>query len=66
MEPKTNLHSFVLRIWLEEAATDTQPAKWRGHITHLLDNRRRHIESIDEIGRFIEVYLNNMGQDATP
>lgn len=30
-----NTQSFVIRLWIEEPATETRKATWRGHITHV-------------------------------
>lgn len=54
---ETNIHSFIIRIWLEETAEETNQTKWRGHITHVPNNLRRHFESLDDIKHFIKPYL---------
>lgn len=30
-----NTQSFLIRLWIEEPATATHKATWRGHITHI-------------------------------
>ncbi len=30
-----NTQSFLIRLWIEEPATETRKATWRGHITHI-------------------------------
>ncbi len=30
-----NTQSFLIRLWIEEPATATHKAIWRGHITHI-------------------------------
>ena len=52
-----NAHSFVLRLWLEESASEASGTLWRGHITHAMSRVRRHIEDLDEIKAFVELYL---------
>ena len=52
-------HTFVLRLWMEEL-TVTGVRPWRGHITHVLDEERRYVESIDEIAAFIARYLDEI------
>ena len=61
-ESKT--HSFIVKIWLEETANDLGRPKWRGHITHVPDGERRYLESVHEITRFIDPYLD--GTNAKP
>jgi hypothetical protein len=54
-------HSFIVKIWLEEARVDNHEATWRGHITHVPGGERRYLQNLDEIDRFIEPYLAKMG-----
>jgi hypothetical protein len=54
--------SFVVRLWLEEAPHG-HGASWRGHITHVGTNERRHIRRLDDIGAFIAPYLEQIGGD---
>lgn len=58
---ETIMHSFIIRIWLEEKAEETGTATWRGHITHIPSNQRRHIENLDAVKQFINPYLQSMG-----
>jgi hypothetical protein len=30
-----NTQSFLIRLWIEEPATESRNATWRGHITHV-------------------------------
>jgi hypothetical protein len=30
-----NTRSFVIRLWIEEPATESQKATWRGYISHV-------------------------------
>lgn len=55
------IHSFVIRIWIEEIDTDTRRALWRGHITHTESMRREHFERLDGIAPFIERCLRPAG-----
>src|SRR5262249_27165963 len=49
--------SFLLRLWIEEDASDGRPLRWRGHITNVLDGRRRSVQSFDQVERFIAEYI---------
>ena len=51
------IHSFVVRVWLEEANTETMEEVWRGHITHIPGNERKYLKDLSEIPAFIESYL---------
>jgi hypothetical protein len=59
-ESKT--HSFIVKIWLEQTATEAGRAKWRGHITHVPDGERRYVQNLDEISAFIDPYLEGMDE----
>ncbi len=48
-----NNHSFVIRLWLEEAETERQAEKWRGHITHYPSRRERYFDDFAAILEFI-------------
>ena len=51
--------SFVIRIWSEGHGEDGRPIP-RGHITHVLDERRIPVTTFEDIVGFIEGYLNDM------
>jgi hypothetical protein len=55
---ESGTHSFVVRIWLEEAAAG-RPLRWRGHITHIPSDRRQYVESLEGLVDFIEPYIQN-------
>lgn len=52
-----NIHSFVVRVWLETSGTETDEEIWRGHIIHLPGDERHYFSNINEIPRFIESHL---------
>ena len=58
-----NVHSFIVRLWLEEVVQTSNPTKWRGHITHIPGNERRYIKDLDEINIFIMLYLQGLSLD---
>ena len=55
------MHSFVIRIWTEEEATETEDVIWRGHITHIPSNERRYFEKLDTVTEFISYYTKPPG-----
>ena len=57
VSPEPNLHSFVVRLWLEETAEETGRAAWRGHITHVPSGTRRYLTELSDIAAFITPYL---------
>lgn len=54
-------HSFVIRIWIEEADDSSGQGKWRGHITHVGTLERLYVEHLRQISSFIEKYLQAAG-----
>ena len=53
------IHSFIIKIWREEAEKGKLP-KWRGHITHVPSNERRYLKSLSGITDFVKTYLQRM------
>jgi hypothetical protein len=56
-----NVHSFIVKVWLEEDATKNSRTIWRGHITHVPSGVRRYLKNLGDIAVFIEPYLKAMG-----
>ena len=56
-----NVHSFVVKVWIEEEATKNSSAIWRGHITHVPGSEKRYLNNLDDIALFIQPYLEAMG-----
>ena len=56
-----NVHSFIVKVWLEEEATKNSCTIWHGHITHVPSGDRRYLKNLDEIALFIQPYLEAMG-----
>jgi hypothetical protein len=54
-------HSFVVKIWLERDAGEAGGAKWRGHITHVIDGKRNYFQNTNEVPLFMFPYLEAMG-----
>ncbi len=54
------VHSFVIKVWQEEAEKGVPP-NWRGHITHVPGNERRYLKSVSDISDFVQIYLHRMG-----
>lgn len=59
--PESRVHSFIVKIWLEEAEDETGTLSYRGYITHVPGGERRYFKRLSEIGDFIESYLETMG-----
>jgi len=62
MDPlESNIHSFIIKIWLEETAEEAGRVTWRGHITHVPGGERRYLQDLDKVAAFITPYLEEMG-----
>jgi hypothetical protein len=62
-EDQTDLviHSFVVRVWLENAQTDPETDAWRGQITHIPGGERKYFNDLAEITAFIRLHLKTTG-----
>lgn len=68
MDLESGVHSFVIKIWLEESAqgpeATVQRRVWRGRISHVGTSERVFVKNMDEIAAFIRRYLGeDEGQD---
>lgn len=61
MSAEFNVHSFIVKVWLEEDAAKDSGTIWHGHITHVPSGERRYLKNLGEITAFIEPYLKAMG-----
>lgn len=57
-EPEEQLHSFIIRLWLEERDEGRGQGIWRGLITHVSSGTQRHFKELSEIVAFIGAYLH--------
>ena len=55
------MHSFIIKIWLEETVEETGRTLWRGRITHVPSGHKALFQNIDDISKFITPYLESMG-----
>jgi hypothetical protein len=58
---KSQLHSFIIKLWLEDSLENAKQTEWRGKITHVPGGEHRYIKSFDEIAEFISVHLKWTG-----
>lgn len=58
---ESKIHSFIIRIWLEETTEEAGRALWRGHITHVPSGKQRYLKDLDDILLFVAPYLETMG-----
>ena len=64
--PEIALHSFVVKVWVEDAGSDDGPAVLRGHVTHVLSGDRRYFAALEAIPAFIAPYLESTPASGSP
>lgn len=60
---ETTSHSFIVKVWVEEAPESSEPVVWRGHITHVPSGERRYVQALSGIAAFIAPYLQELGAE---
>jgi hypothetical protein len=53
----SDIHSFVVRIWLEENGMESRHPDWHGQITYVRSGERHYIKNLNEIPEFIRAHL---------
>ena len=59
LEP--DAQSFIVKVWVEDGLETGGQGAWRGHITHVVSNKRRYLKNLGEIEDFIAPHLEEMG-----
>lgn len=60
--PEPVSHTFLIRIWIEETFDEAGRVAWRGHITHLPDEQRRYLGSLEDVAGFIREAVAGMDE----
>lgn len=58
--PEANVHSFIVKLWLEEDSNRKEMGGWHGHITHVPSGKRRYLKDLREIVAFIKPYVGEV------
>lgn len=58
--PESKVHSFIVKLWLENADDETKRVAWRGYVTHVPDGERRYLKKLSDLVEFIKSYLNGV------
>jgi hypothetical protein len=58
---ESKVHSFIVKLWLEEPDDDTERAGWHGHITHVPSGARRYLQDLGDILSFMKPYIGETG-----
>ena len=57
---ESSTHSFIVKIWTEEATGRLDRAVWRGQVTHVGSGERRYLTDLDQVTSFISRFLREM------
>jgi hypothetical protein len=63
---ESQLHSFIIKLWLENPNEKTNGTAWRAQIKHVPGGEHRYVKSFEEIADFIEPYLKAAGVEVSP
>ena len=55
---ESQLHSFIIKVWLEAPSEDANPTAWTGKITHVPGGEEGYVRSFDEMAQFMSSHLN--------
>ena len=58
IDDKYTIHSFIIRMWLEQFDEKTRRGSWRGRITHIPGDEQQYFTDQKIISAFINSYLN--------
>lgn len=59
-------HSFVVKVWIEETASETRQVIWRGYITDVPGGERHYFDNLDKMSGYIKSYLEELGVEFGP
>jgi hypothetical protein len=62
-DPESTTHTFVLKVWVEEIMEESNRARWRGRITHVLNGDYIYFEDLETLHNFIKTYLDKLNLD---
>jgi len=58
---ESTVHSFIVKLWLEDDGGETSRLKWHGYITHVPSGARRSFRKLSEVTDFIGQYIDGNG-----
>ncbi|MCS7220691.1 MAG: hypothetical protein RML36_09180 [Anaerolineae bacterium] len=50
---EVQMHSFVIRLWLEARAHPDAPSTWRGRVIHVQSGRHLHFQDLATLVAFL-------------
>jgi hypothetical protein len=58
-----SIHSFVVRIWLEEPDQETKSPLWDGQITLVATGEQQRFRDLETMSNFVAAHLQSRGVD---
>jgi len=55
---ESTLHSFIVKLWLDDLDRKTGRRLWHGHVTHVPSGAQRYLKRLSDIDDFIKEYLD--------
>ena len=55
---ESTLHSFIVKLWLEDQDGKKGRRVWRGYVTHVPSGAQRYLTCLNDIEEFIKEYLD--------
>lgn len=59
----SRIHSFIVRVWIEDQSNDAGAGLWRGRIIHVPTGERQYLHDLGEIARFVRDCINHADSD---
>jgi len=54
---ESTLHSFIVKLWLDDQDGEKGQRVWRGYVTHVPTGAQRYLKRLSDIDEFIKEYL---------
>lgn len=58
---EATVHSFIIKLWLEDDESQGQRTAWHGYITHVPTGARRYLQSLSDVTEFIKQHVDDNG-----
>ena len=56
---EATVHSFIIKLWLEDDEGHGKRTAWHGYITHVPTGARRYLQSLSDVTEFIKQHLDD-------
>jgi hypothetical protein len=55
---EATVHSFIVKLWLEDDDGEGKRTAWHGYITHVPTGARRYLQNLSDVTEFIRQHLD--------